>query len=381
MVRLMDRLNVGGPARQAIELSARLAGPDWRTVLAYGRVEPHEEDLERCAQERGLVLEFIPELARPIRPLTDLRAFLRILGLLRREKPQVVHTHKSKAGALGRLAAVLAGVPVIVHTYHGHVLQGYFNPLVNRIFRFIEAFLARFTDRIVVLTKSQREELLAMGIGHPEQYAVIPSGVDLEPFLSADTLRGELRRELGISPTTPIIGIIGRLVPIKRHEDFLMAAKLIAGDAPECRFLVVGDGERRGELEDLAYRLRLQDKVLFLGSRTDMPRVCADLDMAVLSSTNEGLPMALIEAMAAGKPVVATRVGGVPDLITDGKNGILVEPERPEKLARAIQDLLDNPALAGKLGASGRDAARAYGADALARNTGELYRALLAQRS
>ncbi len=378
VVRLMDRLNVGGPARQAIELSARLGAPSWRTVLAYGTVEPHEESLENAAKERGLSLEYIPALARPLNPLADLRAFFAILGLLRRERPQVVHTHKSKAGALGRVAAAWAGTPVVIHTYHGHVLHGYFNPIANRIFRFIESLLARLTDRIVVLTKTQRDELLGLGIGRPEQYAVIPSGVDLEPFLRSESLRGKLRGELGIADAVPVVGIVGRLVPIKRHEDFLMAAKLIVGELPDCRFLIVGDGERKAELEDLSYRLRLQGRVHFLGSRADMPKINADLTVGVLCSTNEGLPMALIEAMAAGKPVVATKVGGVPDLVVNGETGLLVEPERPEKLARAILEVIQDPARAKKMGARGREAARAYGADALARNTGDLYRAVLA---
>ena len=245
-------------------------------------------------------MEYIPELARPIRP-PDLRAFLRILGLLRREHP-TCFTHKSKAGALGRAAAALAGVPVVVHTYHGHVLHGYFKPLANRIFRMIESVLARVTDRIVVLTRSQRDELLGMGIGRPDQYCVIPSGVDLEPFLASESLRGKLRGELGIAEGVPIVGIVGRLVPIKRHEDFLAAAKRIIDNGTECRFLIVGDGERKQELEEISRKSGLAEKVLFLGNRPDMPVICADLDVAVLCSTNEGLPMALIEAMAAGKP-------------------------------------------------------------------------------
>lgn len=377
VIRLMDRLNVGGPARQAIELSARLGPPGWRTVLAHGRLEPHEQGLEDSAKEKGVVLEYIPEFARPLRPLDDFRAFLRILRLLRRERPQVLHTHKSKAGALGRVAALLAGTPAVVHTYHGHVLRGYFSPTADRIFRLIESLLARLTGRIVVLTGSQKQELLEMGIGRAEQYAVIPSGVDLDPFLTADTLRGELRKELGIAEGIPIVGIVGRLVPIKRHEDFLEAAKTIIGNGTECKFLIVGDGERKKELEEISRMSGLAGKVLFLGNRPDMDKVCADLDVAVLCSANEGLPMALIEAMAAAKPVVATKVGGVPELVQDGETGLLVEAGKPDDLARAVLDLIGDRAKARAFGSRGREASRAYGAEALALKTGELYRSLL----
>jgi len=380
VVRIMDRLNDGGPARQAIALSVGFEKEGWRAVLAAGDVEPHETGMESVAVAQGVRLVRIPGLGRRIHPVKDLRAFWRLWRLLRVERPDVVHTHKSKAGVLGRLAARLAGVPVVCHTFHGHVLDHYFSGGANRLFRRIEAVMARLTDRIIVLAPSQRRELLAWSIGREKQYEVIPSGVPLAHLDGNERHRGELREELGFEKGVRLIGIVGRLAPVKNHGDFLAAAGILSRERNGLRFLIVGDGESRAGLEAETRRRGLGAVVRFLGQRADLARVYADLDVVTLCSLNEGLPMALIEAMACGKPVVATDVGAVRDLLEDGRAGLVVPPRDPMALARGIASVLDDPDLSARLSARARDAGQKYHVDNLVRRTQSLYAALLASK-
>ena len=260
---------------------------------------------------------------------------------MRRERPHIVHTHTAKAGAVGRLAARLAGVPIVVHTYHGHVLDKYFSPLKTRAFLSIERRLAKHTARLIAVTPAVRDALVAKGIGRVDQYSVIRLGLDLQPFLEAQRFRGELRRELQINDGVPLVGIVGRLVPIKAHDLFLQAAKRVGKDSTAI-FVIVGDGDLRAALETEARRLGLEGRVRFLGWRGDLARIYSDLDVVALSSRNEGSPVALLEAMAAGRAVVSTAVGGVPDVVEHGQTGLLVPPDDPGALADAISELLDD---------------------------------------
>jgi glycosyltransferase involved in cell wall biosynthesis len=305
-------------------------------------------------------------------------ALLALLRLMRRFRPHVVHTHTAKAGTLGRLAARLAGVPVVVHTYHGHVFHGYFSPRKSRIFLAIERMLARWTDRLLTVSDEVRAELLALGIGSPERLTVVPLGLDLHRFVECGARRGELRRELGVEGSVPLVGIVARLAPVKAHEVFLQAARSVSDRVPGVQFLVVGDGERRGALEAMARGLGLRDRVRFLGWRADLDRVYADLDLAVLCSRNEGSPVSLIEAMASGRAVVATRVGGVPDVVDDGVTGHLVAPGDPRGLADAMVGLLADPERRRAFGAAGRKrVCPAYGAERLLADVARLYAELL----
>jgi glycosyltransferase involved in cell wall biosynthesis len=272
---------------------------------------------------------------------------------MRQMRPQIVHTHTAKAGTLGRLAARLAGVPVVIHTYHGHVFQGYFSPVRTRFFLTIERVLARWTDRLLTVSNAVRQDLLMRRIGSPERLQVVPLGLDLDPFLRCEELRGQLRAELAVGDAL-LVGIVARLVPIKRHADFLKAAAAVASELSSCRFLVVGDGELRSGLEARVQALGLDSRVHFLGWRGDLPRVYADLDLVVLTSANEGLPVSLIEAMASARPVVATRVGGVPDLVEHGAAGLLVPPGNPRALAEAMVTLLADPERRREMGQAGR---------------------------
>jgi glycosyltransferase involved in cell wall biosynthesis len=300
---------------------------------------------------------------------------------MRSFRPHVVHTHTAKAGALGRLAAVLCRVPVVVHTYHGHVFDAYFSPLKTRLVVVAERLLAGRASALVAVTERVRRDILARGIGRQDRVVVVPLGLDLDPMIAAPARRGELRRELGLAADVPLVGIVARLVPVKAHETFLQAVRAIAPVRPDAVFLVVGDGERRSALEAMVRELGLAGRVRFLGWRADLDRLYADLDVVVLTSKNEGSPVALIEAMAAGRPVVSTRAGGVEDVVVDGETGRVVPVGDDAAVARAILDLLEHPTEAARLGAAARDAVRARFASArLVDDVDRLYRRLLAER-
>ena len=267
-------------------------------------------------------------------------ALCKLVGVIRRIRPHVVHTHTAKAGFLGRLAARITRVPIVVHTYHGHVLSGYFSQRKTKLLTMMERGLARFSDRLVAVSDQVRDDLVSFGVAPSGHFSVVPLGLDLAPMFSAGSQRGALRTELDVAPDVPLIGIVGRLFPIKNHALFLETAAHLMTKHPDARFIVVGDGTLRAELEERAGRSDLAGHVFFTGWRFDLPAIYTDLDVLVVSSRNEGTPVSAIEAMAAGCPVVATRVGGLPDLIDDGRTGILVAPDDATALSEAIDGVL-----------------------------------------
>ena len=354
ILRVIARLNIGGPARHVILLSAKLDPIRYSTLLLTGQEAPAEGNMGSLAKSLAVEPRVITGLGREISLWRDLLAWIELYRWCVRYRPHIVHTHTAKAGVLGRLAARAARVPVIVHTYHGHVFQGYFSPLKTRFFLAIERWLGRSTDRLIAVSEAVRQDLLRLGIGTPERLVVIPLGLNLDPFLMCENLRGQLRAELGLHPDTPLVGIVARLVPIKAHDVFLKAAARVCTRFPQSRFLLVGDGERLEELRMLVERLHLREQVLFLGWRQDLDRVLADLDVVVLTSRNEGSPVCLIEAMAAARPVVSTRVGGVGDVVDDGITGCLVDVDRPDDVADAIVELLGDQERRRAMGEAGR---------------------------
>ena len=353
IVRAITRLNIGGPAIHAILLSRGLNdGAAFQTTLVTGVTAPHEGDMHDLARERDVRPVVLPALGREVSPLDDLVSLAAMVRLVRSAQPDILHTHMAKAGTVGRLAARICRVPLVVHTYHGHVFHSYFGTARTRLFLTIERGLGRLTDRIVVVGERQRDEIAAFGVAPRSKLLPIPLGLELSRFVEAERHRGELREELGLAADVPLVGIVARLVPIKAHEDFLQAASLVLKQQPGAHFVIVGDGERRAELERLANRLGRA--VHFLGWRRDLPRVYADLDVVALTSRNEGSPVALIEALASARPVVATAVGGVPEVVLHGETGLLVPPSEPAALAGCILRLLDDRAYAVRLGAVGR---------------------------
>ncbi len=322
----------------------------------------------------------IPALGRELSPHRDLSTVASLVRLMRRERPDIVHTHTAKAGAVGRLAAAIAGVPIVVHTFHGHVLDGYFSAAKTRAFVEIERLLARRTSRLIAVTPTVRDQILERGIGRPDQFSVVRLGLDLEPFVSYNQHAGKLRAELALPADVPLVGIVGRLVPIKAHELFLSAAARVAA-ASRAHFVIVGDGYLRPRIEAQAAALGLMPRIHMLGWRADLPAINADLDVATLSSRNEGSPVALIEAMTAERAVVSTRVGGVADVIDDGRTGVLVPSGNAAALGDAILALIGDPARRRSLGVAAR--ASVYPAYAMSRLIGDiddLYQQLLADR-
>lgn len=340
VMRIVARLNIGGPAIHVSLLTMGLNDENMQSTLVTGVIGESEGDMTYLARELGIKPVIIPSMQREISPLGDLRTLVELTRLMRRERPHVVHTHTAKAGFVGRLAAFLTGVPVIVHTFHGHVFRGYFGALKTAVFIQLERWAARISDVILTISEGLKEELVGFRITSADRIRVVPLGLNLSSLTNLDNLRGQFRRELGYSTDTPLVGIIGRLVPIKNHELFLAAAQQIAQTVPEARFVIAGSGERRDELQALAAQKSLSEHVHFVGWRRDLPAVYADLDVVVISSHNEGTPVSIIEAMVAGVPVVSTAVGGVADLLQGGDLGTMVPPNDAIALARAITDTL-----------------------------------------
>ena len=386
IVRVIARLNVGGPARHVVWLTAGLRRPDCESLLVAGRVPPGEEDMGYFAASQGVEPVLIPELTREI-SLKDALTVWKLYRLFRREAPDIVHTHTAKAGTVGRVAGLLyrwltplalLGRPrrcLFVHTYHGHIFHSYYGRLKTRLFIAIERALARLvTDQIVVVSEQQRQEIHeTFGVGRANQFAVIRLGLDLTAFADWQRRRPIFRAELGAKDNEVLVGIVGRLTEIKNHRFFLQAVarfkQITTEDSslPRVRFVVIGDGNLRGSLESETRRLGLSEKVIFTGSRTDPENFYPALDIVALSSLNEGTPLTLIEAMANERPVIATAVGGVVDLLGDaiavGKReregyvicprGVSTQVNDTEAFAAGLNRLVKDAELRQALGARG----------------------------
>ena len=373
VLRLITRLNVGGPARQALLLSRALA-PEYETTLAAGRPGAEEGELNHPA----VPVVHVP-LVRQIHPPSDGRALLAVRRMLASQRPAVLHTHMAKAGTVGRLAAMRSSFrPRTVHTFHGHVLDGYFGARVARAFTETERSLARRTDVLVAVSNEIRDQLLDLRIGRPSQYRVIPLGLDLDPFLDVKQPSGQVRGRLGLGRDTPLVGIVGRLVPIKDHLTLLAAMK----ELPGVHLAVIGDGELRAPLEAASRDMGLADRVHFTGWWMDMASAISDLDVVVLTSRNEGTPVALIEAAAAGIPVVATDVGGVGAVVEHGVTGLLAPPADAPTVAAHIALLLVDPGARLRMGKAGRERVRdRFGQRRLLDDVRALYAELLSSRA
>jgi glycosyltransferase involved in cell wall biosynthesis len=378
VLRVLTRLNVGGPARQALALRREMNRLGAETRLVVGRVNHSEGDLAEIESFDDLVR--IPSLRRSLNPLLDLLASKAIQREIQSYRPEVVHTHMAKAGFLGRLAAQRSSVPVTVHTYHGHVLEGYFNASVSDMFVAVERWLARRTDSLIAVSNQTRDELMALGIGEAHQWRVLPVGLDLHSLTRERVPPSLARSRLGLPKEGPVVGIAGRLVYIKDHETFIRAIARVRQQMPDVKTVVAGDGPLRPRLEMLA-RKTLKNGVNFLGWIDDLPTLYGALDVVVLTSRNEGTPTALIEAGAAGKPVVASKVGGVPEVVRDGETGSLVPCGDVEAFAEHILTLLREPARRTAMGRRASDwVVDRFSTERLARHLLELYVELLERK-
>ncbi len=379
VMHLIARLNVGGAALHVMLLAAHLCPPEYESEIVCGVVGADEADMSYIAAEKGVPVTVIRELGRELSILGDLVTLYKLWRWMRREHPAVVHTNTAKAGVVGRLAARLAGVPVVVHTFHGHVFQGYFGQPKTRLFILLERLCAPLADRIIAPSAELKRQLTEdYHICAPDHIDVIEVGLDLAPLTQLTRHSGTFRASHHIPTTAPLIGIVGRLVPIKNHDLFFQAAARVHEQRPEIYFALIGDGERRAELTALVTTLGLSERVRFTGWVTDVLPVYSDLDVLVLSSRNEGVPISVIEAMAARVPIVATCVGGVPDLVPDPRYGTLVALDDPAAMAAAILRALDQTGY--DLDAAQQFVTGIYNMQRLAARTSDLYQELLAAK-
>ena len=352
--------------------------PRFRVTLLSGIDEGPEGTLHERARGADVDLVLVPYLVRPIRPLTDARALVALWRFMRRGRYDIVHTHSSKAGILGRLAARLAGVPIVVHTLHSLVFHEYQAAWKNRVYVWLKRGCAPLTDALISVNEMTTRGALAQGIGRPEQYVTIYSGMDLEPFLSiASRLPvGEAKRTLGIPEQAPVVGKIARLSPLKGHDQFFDAATRIAARCPEARFLLVGGGALREALEHRARELGLADRTFFVGlvPPERVPELIQAMDVVVHTSLREGIARVIPQAGAVGKPVVAFEKDGAPEVIQEGVSGHLVPVGDSEALARRVLELVAAPERRRAMGAAGRAFAAAHFAtDRMVEQIGQVY--------
>ncbi|WP_238432024.1 glycosyltransferase [Streptomyces cavernae] len=371
-MRVVTRMNIGGPAVQVSALVRGLDPAYFDHRLFAGQVGPGEADhVEQRAPD--VAVRRLTWLGRAVRPTDDVRALAELISAMRRFRPHIVHTHTAKAGALGRTAAVLARVPARVHTFHGHLLHGYFSPARTRVVVRTERALAAVSDRLVAVGGRVRDDLVAAGIGTAGKYAVVPPGTTLP----AAPERPEARRLLGLPPEVPVVAYVGRVTGIKRPDRFLAVAREVRRAVPGARFVMCGEGDLR---PDPAAVTELGDALHLLGWRADVETVYAAADLVLLTSDNEGMPVSLIEAGLAGVPAVATDVGSVAEVVRDEKTGLLAGPSVTE-LARHTVRLLRDERLRREMGARARETTlRRFGADRLVADTEALYASIAVAR-
>jgi glycosyltransferase involved in cell wall biosynthesis len=355
----ITRLTLGGSSENTIASCVALDRAGYDCLLATSFRESDASSLAD-ARRRGCRVVDIPALGREVAPLADLTALAELVRLIRRERPAIVHTHTSKAGFIGRLAAVIARAPAVIHQPHGHIFYGYYSPRRTAVFTALERQAARWTDRIITLTDRGAQEHLARGIGRAEQYVAVPSGVPTAELRAAAPPRGEARARLGLDPDAFIVVGLGRLVPIKGFDLLARALPALVAQIPSARVLLVGDGAERRHLGAIAASMGVAERLRMTGETTDVASYLAAADVVAVPSRNEGMGRVIVEAMALGLPVVATAVGGIPDVVTDGECGRLVEPEDVDALAAALIELGRDPALRRKLGEAAVRRAEAF---------------------
>lgn len=354
ILRILNRLIIGGPSLNATLLSKHMA-PDYETMLVIGGKDDHEQDAMHLAENLGIEPVVVPSMKRDINLSEDRKAYNDIKKLIKDYRPDIVHTHAAKSGAIGRLAASACNVPTIVHTFHGHVFHSYFGKVKTNAFIQIERYLARKSSGIIAISDIQKNELGSIyKICPEEKIKVIPLGLDLDKFQeNTAAKRKAFRAQYLIKDDEIAIGIVGRIVPVKNHSLFVSAiAKLMAQSNKKLRFIIIGDGDMRPQMEnelaaesiDYSYfpEHPRAAKAICTSWLTEMDIVFSGLDIVALTSHNEGTPVSLIEAQAAGKPVVSTNVGGVADVVLEGITGYITPPNDATAFCAALLKLTEN---------------------------------------
>lgn len=357
VAHVITRLCKGGAQENTFH-SVRLANRERFDVdLICGNTAPQEPSMEGAIRDAGIEIVRAPSLVRNPSPLRDLRAYRELVALFRDRRYDIVHTHTSKAGYLGRMAAAKARVPIVVHTPHGHIFFGYFNRLLTAFYTLLERQAARKTDTLIELTQRGVEQHLAEGVGTPGQWTSIFSGIDPVPFENAVAQRDQARAALGVTRSEFLVGGVGRLEPVKGFSYFVRAARIIAESLPSARFVLAGDGSERAALEHTA---KSGPRIEFLGMREDVPALMAAMDVCIVPSINEGMGRVILEAGAAGTPVVATNVGGIPEVVREAKTGLLVRPRDETGIASAVLSLAADPVQRKRMGEAAREHAHQF---------------------
>ena len=360
ILRIIARLNIGGPAIQAVLLTGALNNDEFESILVAGPVEKGEAQMSSLLSKYNVTPVFIKEIGREIRPIKDIIAFFKICGLIKRYRPHVIHTHTAKAGSLGRLAAFFLRVPVRIHTFHGHTFYGYFNPLKNFMFLNIERLLSKITDKIITISPLQLKDITEKyKAASRDRCIIMPLGIELGEYLKVDPMPSG-KENIGFSKDDIIIGTVGRLTGVKNHKFFLEAADLFYSTTKDekVKFAIVGDGKLKEELISYRDSLGLAKKVRIFGWQEDLSRFYSAFDVFVLTSRNEGTPVSAIEAMASARPVVATDVGGVSDLVKEGKTGFLVKSGNHKEFVEKLKELIYNIETRLLMGKAARDSVK-----------------------
>jgi glycosyltransferase involved in cell wall biosynthesis len=364
VLRILNRLAVGGPVLNATYLTKYMA-PDFETMLVVGEREDHEKSAGFLTDQLGIQYVTVKGMGRSINPASDYFAYRELKKLIKNFRPDVVHTHAAKPGALGRLAAAASDVPAILHTFHGHVFHSYFNAAKSKFFINAERYLGKKSDAIIAISEQQRKELVEdFKIAPPEKFRVVPLGFDLDRFRTGQEEKRKLfRTEFSLDENEIAIGIIGRLVPIKNHYLFLKAVKHVFSQSQKkVKAFIIGDGETRNDLENVANEVGIPFStetsaehpypLVFTSWRKDVDLINAGLDIICLTSFNEGTPVSLIEAQAANKPIVSTRVGGIADIVIEGETALLADVQETEKFSEQLLQLVEDDELRNRMGAN-----------------------------
>jgi len=394
VIHIITRLDMGGSAQNTLLTALNhdpqrygvclIKGSSLESAMTKAETKLVEDQLE-TAKKQGIEIIDVPSLVRRISPINDVRALVALFRHIRKIEPHIVHTHTSKAGILGRLAAWLARIPTIIHTPHGHVFYGHFGRLLSRIFLQMEKLLGRITHHHIALTPEEGNDYLNLGVAKSKNISVIHSGVDLNCFKRSATESNPKRNELGIPPDSLVVGYVGWLIPIKGVTYLVNAMAEVVHRHPNSLLVLVGKGDEKGEeeikLKEQVENLGLADNVRFLGWRSDVDEIMGCFDIFVLPSLNEGMGRVLVEAMSAGLPIVASSVGGIPDLVKHEENGLLVPPADAGALERAISDLLSDKPRRKRMGETGKRMCRPYSVEAMVEKIDNLYSRLLGEHS
>lgn len=381
VAHIITRLDAGGSSTNTIETVARLDKEKFDSVLIYGLTQDPDGKIAQHIDSKNISVKFIPDLQREIHPIKDLKAFYRLYFEIKKGRFDIVHTHTSKAGILGRWAAKFAKIPCIIHTPHGHVFYGYFNKILTKIFIEIEHLTAIITDRIITLTNIGKSEYVSFRIASPEKFIPIYSGIDVTKFENVPDRILTMKHSFRIPDDVVIVGTVTRLEPIKGNNILIAAFADLLKKHPHCCLIIIGEGPLKNELKNQARQLQISEKVIFTGFQSDITSWLYTFDVFVLASLNEGMGRVILEAMSCGKPIIASRTGGIPELIVDQKTGLLTPPGDVPALMLAMSILVQSKDIRQKFGDAGKMRIdKTFSIDMMMKQIESLYFELLAKK-